>query len=51
MSAKSETTGSRVTGCIIQLMVNDTVEKAFASNSQWSSLAKKSPLPESDILK
>ncbi len=50
-SAKSETTGSRVTGCIIQLMVNDTVEKAFASNSQWSSLAKKSPLPESDILK
>ena len=51
MSAKSETTGSRVTGCIIQLMVNDTVEKAFASNSQWSSLAKKSPLPETEILK
>ena len=51
MSAKSETTGSRVTGCIIQLLVNDTVEKAFASNSQWSSLAKKSPLPEAEILK
>jgi len=50
-SAKSETTGSRVTGCIIQLTVNGTVEKAFASNSQWSSLAKKSPLPEAEILK
>lgn len=50
-SVKSETTGSRVTGCIIQLMVNGTVEKAFASNSKWSSYAKKSPLPEDDILK
>ena len=50
-SVKSETTGSRVTGCIIQLTVNGTVEKAFASNSKWSSYAKKSPLPEDDILK
>ena len=51
MSAKSETTGSRVTGCIMQLTVNGTVEKAFASNSKWSSFAKQSPLPEADILK
>ena len=51
MSAKSETTVSRVTGCIMQLTVNGTVEKAFASNSKWSSFAKQSPLPEADILK
>lgn len=50
-SVKSETTGSRVTGCIIQLMVNGTVEKAFASNSKWSDHAKKSPLPEADMFK
>ena len=50
-SAKSETTGSRVTGCIMQLTVNGTVEKAFASNSKWSRFAKQSPLPEADILK
>ena len=50
-SVKSETTGSRVTGCIMQLTVNGKVEKAFASNSKWSSFAKKSPLPEADILK
>ena len=50
-SVKSETTGSRVTGCIMQLTVNGTVEKAFASNSKWSSFAKQSPLPEADILK
>ena len=50
-SAKSETTGSRVTGCIIQLMVNDSVEKSFASNPKWSKAAKVSPLPENEILK
>lgn len=50
-SVHSDTKGSRVTGCIIQLMVKDTVEKSFASNPKWSSAAKKSPLPESEILK
>ena len=50
-SVQSETTGSRVTGCIIQLIVKDTVEKSFASNSKWSQAAKTSPLPESEILK
>lgn len=50
-SVKSETTGSRVTGCIMQLTVNGKVEKSFASNPRWSSAAKKSPLPEDEILK
>ena len=50
-SAKSETTGSRVTGCIIQLMVKDSVEKSFASDPRWSKAAKSSPLPESEIIK
>ena len=50
-SVKSETMGSRVTGCIIQLMVNGKVEKSFASNSAWSKFAKMSPLPEAEILK
>ena len=47
----SETSGSRVTGCIIQLMVNVEVEKAYASNPGWSRLAKTNPLPESEVLK
>jgi len=51
VSVKSETSGTRVTGCIIQLMVNGKVEKAFASDSRWTSHAKKHPLPEDEILK
>lgn len=50
-SAHSETTGSRVTGCVIQLLVKDSVEKSFASNPRWSKAAKTSPLPEAEILK
>lgn len=50
-SVKSEMTGSRVTGCILQLTVNGKVERAFASNSKWIPFAKKSPLPEDEILK
>ena len=50
-SAQSETKGSRVTGCIIQLMVKDSVEKSFASDPRWSKAAKSSPLPESEIIK
>ena len=50
-SVQSETKGSRVTGCIIQLMVKDSVEKSFASNPKWSKAAKKSPLSEDEIFK
>ena len=50
-SVKSEMSGSRVTGCIIQLIVNGKVERAFASSSSWTRHAKKSPLLEDDILK
>ena len=51
MSVKSDTKGSRVTGCIIQLVVKDSVEKSFVSNSNWSKAAKTYPLPESEIIK
>ena len=51
MKTTSETSGSRVTGCIIQLMVNGKVEKAYASNPGWSRLAKTNPLPVSEVLK
>ena len=50
-SVKSDTKGSRVTGCIIQLVINDSVEKSFVSNSNWSKAAKTYPLPESEIIK
>ena len=50
-SVQSETKGSRVTGCIIQLMVKDSVEKSFASNPKWAKAAKTSPLSEAEILK
>lgn len=50
-STRSETTGTRMVGCIMQLMVNGKVERAFASQSKWSRHAMKSPLPEEEILK
>jgi len=50
-STKSTTSGTRVTGCIIQLLVKDKVERAYASNSGWGVYAKKHPLSEEDILK
>ncbi len=50
-STKSTTSGTRVTGCIIQLLVKDKVERAYASNSGWITYAKKNPLPEEDVLK
>lgn len=51
MSTKSETTGTRITGCIIQLLVNGKVEKSFASHPGWRKFAKQTPLPEAEILK
>ena len=49
-SVKSETTGSRVTGCIIQLIVKGKVERSYSSNPVWSKAAKTTPLSEADIL-
>ena len=49
-SLKTETTGSRVTGCIIQLVVKGKVERAYTSNSNWSKAARNPSLTESDIL-
>ena len=48
---KSETSGSRVTGCIIQLVVNGKVEKSYASNPGWTKFAKTDPVPIQDVLK
>lgn len=50
-STKTKTTGERVTGCIIQLMDGDKVAKSYASNPAWAPYAKKSPLPEEEVLK
>lgn len=50
-STKSVTTGSRVTGCIIQLVVKGKVEKSYASNSGWAKLAKTDPVSIPDVLK
>ena len=48
---KSVTTGTRVTGCIIQLVVKGKVEKSYASNSGWSKLAKVDPVQVGEVLK
>ena len=50
-STKSVTTGSRVTGCIIQLVVKGKVEKSYASNPGWSKLAKVDPVQVGEVLK
>ena len=50
-STKSTTSGTRIAGCIIQLMVNGKVERYYASNTQWSRFAKTDPLPTDEILK
>ena len=50
-STKSVTTGTRVTGCIIQLVVKGKVEKSYASNSGWAKFAKTDPVSIPDVLK
>ena len=50
-TTKTVTSGTRVTGCIIQLVVNGKVEKSYASNPGWSKLAKIDPLQQEEVLK
>ena len=50
-SVKTSTSGTRVTGCIIQLVVNGKTEKSFASNPGWSKLAKADALSIDEVLK
>ena len=50
-SLKTSTSGTRVTGCIIQLLVNGKVEKSYASNSGWSKFAKVDPIQQEEVLK
>ena len=50
-NTKSVTTGTRVTGCIIQLVVKGKVEKSYASNPGWSKLAKVDPVQVGEVLK
>ena len=50
-SLKTSTSGTRVTGCIIQLLVNGKVEKSYASNSGWSKFAKADFLAIDEVLK
>ena len=48
---KTSTSGTRVTGCIIQLLVNGKVEKSYASNPGWSKFAKVDPIQQEEVLK
>ena len=50
-TTKTTTSGTRVTGCIIQLLVNGKVEKSYASNPGWSKLAKVDPIQQEEVLK
>ncbi len=50
-STSSKTEGERITGCIIQLVVNGKVERSFASDSRWSRYAREYPLDVSQVLK
>jgi len=50
-NTKTVTSGTRITGCIIQLLVNGKVEKSYASNPGWSKLAKVDPLQQEEVLK
>lgn len=48
-STKSETSGTRIVGCVLQLTVNGEIVKGYASSSEWSRLAKKKSITESDL--
>lgn len=50
-NTRTSTSGTRVTGCIIQLVVKGKVEGSFASNSRWSRLAKEDPVDTEEVLK
>ena len=39
-TTKSETTGERVTGCVIQVFAGDQLMKSWASDSRWAKAAK-----------
>ena len=47
----SETTGERLAGCVVQLIIGDEVVRSYATKPPWAKLAKKNPLPEEEILK
>ena len=50
-SVKTSTSGTRVTGCIIQLVVNGKTEKSFASNPGWSKFARADFFSIDEVLK
>lgn len=50
-NVKTSSSGTRVTGCIVQLVVNGEVERCYASDFRWRKLAKINPLPLEDVLK
>lgn len=48
---KTTTTGTRLTGCIIQLVVDGKVKKSYASKPSWRKLAQADTLDTNAILK
>ena len=49
-SSGSKTKGTRISGCVVQLMVGNEVVRSYASKPTWAKLARKTPLPEAEIL-
>ena len=49
-SSGSTTKGTRISGCVVQLMVGNEVVRSYASKPTWAKLARKTPLPEAEIL-
>ena len=50
-SSWSETTGSRVSGCIVQLYVGEKMVRYGATKPAWANVAKKAPMPDGELLK
>jgi len=50
-SGGSKATGQSVSGCIVQLVVGDKVERVFATKPAWAKLAKTNPIPSEELAK
>jgi len=43
--------GTRITGCIVQLVIDGKVERSFETKPVWKKLARTEPLPQEEVLK
>lgn len=47
----SSSSGTRVSGCIVQLIIDNKVERTFETKPAWKKFAKANPIPEEELLK